>query len=115
MSFPLRDATKASLYRNEVTAAAVRAVPRGGRTLFSDGGYSPVYSDSSADPSIRGRLRPLMQQADRAIDWRRDDSATVLRKIRSADGFPGVRDRCAAVSCSCTTPIRKAVAGGRVS
>ena len=90
--FPLRDATKASLYRNEVTAAAVEAVLEA-VARFSDGGYSPVYPDSSADPSIRGRLRPLMQQADRAIDWRRDDSATVLRKIRSADGFPGVRDR----------------------
>ena len=33
-----------------------------------------------------------MQQSDRAIDWRQDDTATVLRKIRCADGFPGVRD-----------------------
>ena len=33
-----------------------------------------------------------MRQADRAIDWQRDDTATVLRKIRAADGAPGVRD-----------------------
>ena len=33
-----------------------------------------------------------MRQADRAIDWTRDDTATVLRKIRSADGAPGVKD-----------------------
>ncbi len=34
-----------------------------------------------------------MKQPDRAIDWQRDDSATVLRKIRCADGVPGVADR----------------------
>jgi putative two-component system hydrogenase maturation factor HypX/HoxX len=33
-----------------------------------------------------------MKQADRAIDWQRDDTATVLRKINAADGFPGVAD-----------------------
>jgi putative two-component system hydrogenase maturation factor HypX/HoxX len=34
-----------------------------------------------------------MKQADRAIDWQRDDAATVLRKIRSADGVPGDADQ----------------------
>jgi putative two-component system hydrogenase maturation factor HypX/HoxX len=37
--------------------------------------------------------KPAMRQADRAIDWRNDDTATVLKKIRSADGNPGVRDQ----------------------
>ena len=32
-----------------------------------------------------------MKQADRAIDWQRDSTAAVLRKIRSADGNPGSR------------------------
>jgi len=43
-------------------------------------------------PEVRGELRPLMRQSDRAIDWSRDNAETVLRKIRSADGVPGVRD-----------------------
>jgi putative two-component system hydrogenase maturation factor HypX/HoxX len=89
--FPMRTATKASLYRNEVTEAAVEAV---GTALarFQAGDYRPVPLDYG-DPQVRGRWRPLMQQADRAIDWDRDDTDTVLRKIRCADGFPGVRDR----------------------
>ena len=33
-----------------------------------------------------------MTQADRALDWTRADTATVLRHLRAADGFPGVRD-----------------------
>jgi putative two-component system hydrogenase maturation factor HypX/HoxX len=37
-------------------------------------------------------MRPPMKQADRAIDWQRDDSVTVLRKLRCADGVPGVAD-----------------------
>ncbi len=36
--------------------------------------------------------QPPLRQAQRAIDWMRDDSTTVLRKIYSADGFPGVED-----------------------
>ncbi len=32
-----------------------------------------------------------MKQASRAIDWEKDDTQTVLRKIHAADGFPGVR------------------------
>jgi putative two-component system hydrogenase maturation factor HypX/HoxX len=34
-----------------------------------------------------------MAQADRAIDWTRDGVASVLRKIRSGDGNPGVKSR----------------------
>jgi len=34
-----------------------------------------------------------MNQADRAIDWQRDTTAAVLRKIRGADGNPGLRSR----------------------
>ena len=33
-----------------------------------------------------------MPATQRAIDWSRDDMATVLRRIRSADGHPGVAD-----------------------
>ncbi|MDJ0741347.1 MAG: hydrogenase maturation protein [Gammaproteobacteria bacterium] len=88
--FPMRDATKASLYRNEVTAAAVAAVADAVERCAA-GGFAPTPLDPQ-DPAIHGRLRPLMRQADRAIDWARDDTATVLRKIRCGDGFPGVRD-----------------------
>ena len=40
-----------------------------------------------------------MKQAERAIDWTRDSSATVLAKLRAADGFPGVSDTLFGVSC----------------
>jgi len=88
--FPMREASKASLYRNEVTEAAVEVVLRA-VTRYQAGDFQPQPLDY-ADPGVRGELRSSMRQADRSIDWQRDDSASVLRKIRSADGFPGVRD-----------------------
>ncbi|MDZ7753779.1 MAG: hydrogenase maturation protein [Gammaproteobacteria bacterium] len=92
-AFPMRPATKSSLYRNEVTAAAVAAV-RLAVERFEGGGFTPLDQD---DPGARlaGRSRPAMGQQERAIHWERDDTATVLRKIRAADGMPGVRDRVA--------------------
>ncbi len=88
--FPLRDAAKASLYRNEVTEAAVQAVLLA-VARYQAGDFTPKPLDYT-DPDVQGEQRPLMHQSDRAIDWLRDDTETVLRTIRCADGFPGVRD-----------------------
>jgi len=88
--FSMREAAKGSLYRNEVTDAAVKAMLA---TLerIDHPGFRPGPLDY-ARPDVRGRLRPLMRQSDRAINWSRDDSVTVLAKIRAADGVPGVLD-----------------------
>ena len=90
VDFAMRDATKASLYRNEVTEAAVTAVKL---TLarLTQRGFRPGPLDYS-QPAVRGLSRPPMRQTDRSIDWRHDDTVTVLRKIRAADGAPGVLD-----------------------
>ncbi|MBP2314777.1 hydrogenase maturation protein [Azospirillum soli] len=88
--FETRDAAKASLYRHEVTEAAVEAVLDALERLKAGGKPTPF---DPADPAAFGRPRPPMTQADRAIDWSADETATVLRKIRSGDGVPGVRDR----------------------
>lgn len=88
--FPMREARKASLYRREVTEAAVGAVLQALERIES-GSHRPRPLDYD-DPDVRGKLNPPMRQADRGIDWQRDDTDTVLRKIRAADGFPGVAD-----------------------
>lgn len=88
--FPMRPASKTSLYRHEVSEAAVACVleavhgfERGwtGRPLARFGGEA------------RGSFHPPMRQADRQIDWRADDTETVLQKIRAADTSPGVLDQ----------------------
>ncbi len=83
-TFPMRPATKSSLYRREVTEAALEAVLVAIDRLES-GTYQPKR--------VPGALRPAVRQADRKIDWEQDDTQTVLRKIRSADGQPGVLDQ----------------------
>ena len=35
----------------------------------------------------------MMSDADRAIDWSSDGAATILRRVRAAEGTPGVLDR----------------------
>ena len=89
VEFPMRDASKGSLYRNEVTEAAVAALRLTLERIARGESPQPL---SLARPAPRGILRPAMRQQDRAIDWRADNTVTVLRKIRSADGFPGVLD-----------------------
>ncbi len=88
--FGMRDARKSSLYSTEVREAAVKAVLLA-VVRYQSGSYTPEPLDYQ-NPAVLGQQRPLMQQADREINWQQDDTGTVLRKIRSADGFPGVRD-----------------------
>jgi putative two-component system hydrogenase maturation factor HypX/HoxX len=84
-TFAMRDATKSSLYRNEVTEAACRAV-LAAVERYAAGSLAPIRLSDLAP------LRPLLKQDERRIDWKCDDTATVLRKIAAADGFPGVAD-----------------------
>jgi putative two-component system hydrogenase maturation factor HypX/HoxX len=93
--FPLRAAKKSSIYRNEVTRAATQAVLQAVERFGS--GYAPTLLAECKE--ARGCLRPLMRQAERTIDWQCDDTATVLRKINAADGFPGVSDSLFGVPC----------------
>ncbi|MCR4305227.1 MAG: enoyl-CoA hydratase-related protein, partial [Gallionella sp.] len=89
-TFPMRLAKKSSLYRNEVIEAAVRAV-LAAIDCFQSKVFKPQPLDYSR-PEVRGRLHAPIKQADRAIDWQRDDTRTVLKNIHAADGFPGVLD-----------------------
>ncbi|HQU63477.1 MAG TPA: formyltransferase family protein, partial [Nitrosomonas sp.] len=87
---PVHLTRKSSLYRHEVTEAAVSAVLRA-IERFSAGHFRPQPLDYSRG-DVHGRLHAPMRQADRAIDWRTDGTRTVLKKINAADGFPGVLD-----------------------
>ena len=82
-SFNLRSGKKSSVYRNELTEAAVLAV-RVAVDRFQRGNFAPER--------VPGQAHPPMKQADRAIDWNRHTSAAVLARVNAADGFPGVAD-----------------------
>jgi putative two-component system hydrogenase maturation factor HypX/HoxX len=86
-AFPMRCARKSSLYRNEVTEGAVSAVRAALERIAQ--GQGPLNDAHSGGE--HGWQPPLPQTA-RAIDWARDDTAQILRRIHSADGYPGVED-----------------------
>ena len=90
--FPLRAASKADVYRNETTAGALAAVREALARVpeWRAGRWQPRPLAQIGD--ARGRPRPSMRQAERALDWARMGSAEILARIRAADGFPGVAD-----------------------
>ncbi|MEE8437651.1 MAG: enoyl-CoA hydratase-related protein [Candidatus Neomarinimicrobiota bacterium] len=85
-TFPMRKASKSSLYGREISDAAVVCLIAALKKFEESG--------SRASHKIRtaGQFRRKMTNEDRKIDWKNDTVITVLRKIWSADGSPGVLD-----------------------
>ena len=81
---------KSTLYNTEVTDAAMSLI---GEVVFKaeDPGFTPRRQDPRA-----GIERPLVRQADRAFSWD-DPAGHILRRIRAADGRPGVHTELAGV------------------
>ena len=89
-TFSMRKVAKSSVYRHEVRRAATEAVMDAIDRLVLVGGASSERADATSLAS--GPCLPLMTQEVRAIDWTSDRTERVLRKIRAADGSPGVLD-----------------------
>jgi putative two-component system protein, hydrogenase maturation factor HypX/HoxX len=84
-AFPMREIDKGTIYRGEVTTAALAAVLQAVERL-SAGHPRPAKAPFAA------QFQPAMPQSDRRIDWEHHTTAEVLTRIRSADGQPGVKD-----------------------
>jgi putative two-component system protein, hydrogenase maturation factor HypX/HoxX len=86
-TFTMRNAPKASLYRQEVTDAAINCILKTVKKVQA--GEKPLPL-SAIKNIVKGRLRPLMTQAERTIDWQHDSTREIIRKIHAGDSFPGV-------------------------
>ena len=88
--FPLRTAGKTSIYKREVSSAAVElikeAITNAGSQTFQP---RPL---NYSNPNVKGRCQDFMRQADRKINWRKDTTQTVLNKLNAGDTSPGVLD-----------------------
>jgi putative two-component system protein, hydrogenase maturation factor HypX/HoxX len=82
-TFPTRAAGKSSLYRHEVRRAAVEAIVEALERIAAPG---------ATGVRVAGEDRPLMTQDVRAIDWSSDPADAIVRKLRAAEGHPGVLD-----------------------
>jgi len=87
-NFPLRDTTKASVYRREVTAIAAALVKK--TVAQFEANKVKIRPLNYSDPAVKGSLMPTMPQIERKIDWANDSTKTVLKKIHAADSYPGV-------------------------
>jgi len=90
-TFPLRAATKSSIFNREVTQAAVDCLWEA-LSYFDAPHFQPERLDYMR-PDVTGQLRPQIKQADRAIDWKKHSTEQILQRIRAADGTPGVLDQ----------------------
>src|SRR6266700_5730619 len=95
-TFAMRNGSKSHLYRHEVTEAAIQGLLET-ITKVESKTFIPEPLDYSRE-DVKGRLQASMKQADRAIDWR-DTTASILRKIRCADSFPGILDTVLGMQC----------------
>jgi putative two-component system protein, hydrogenase maturation factor HypX/HoxX len=94
---PTEPPRKSSLYCGPVADAAVELVHEV-LSRAADPGFVPTPLDYRR-PEVRGRLRPMMWQSDREFCWS-DPTATIMRRIRAADGSPGVRTTLAGTAVS---------------
>jgi putative two-component system hydrogenase maturation factor HypX/HoxX len=94
---PTEPPRKSSLYSGPVADAAVELV-REVLVKAADPRFAPTPLDYRR-PDVQGRLRPTMRQSDREFCWS-DPTATILRRIRAADGSPGVRTTLAGTAVS---------------
>ena len=92
-TFPLPSdpPTKSALYHGPVADAAMSCVDEVLAKLTTDG-FRPTPPEEVAPTHVR----PTMRQVDRAFSWRQS-AETIVRKIRAADGAPGVRTEIAGV------------------
>jgi putative two-component system hydrogenase maturation factor HypX/HoxX len=80
---------KSALYNGPVADAAIECVEEVVRKA-ADPSFVPTPLALAGRPVPGTGLRPMLRQADRAFDWE-GDAETIVRRIRAADGFPGVR------------------------
>ncbi len=89
-TFKMRDGTKSSIYNREVTYAAVKCLWEV-LAFVESNQFTPEALDYNK-PEIKGRLQPQMTQPLRSIDWQKESTNTIIKKIHAADGNPGVID-----------------------
>jgi putative two-component system hydrogenase maturation factor HypX/HoxX len=92
---PTEAPRKSVLYNGPVADAALQCVLEVVRKA-ADPTFSPTPLAAAYRPVSGTGLQPTLRQDDRAFGWE-DDPETIVRRIRAADGFPGVRTEVAGV------------------
>lgn len=88
-TFAVPVARKSAIYNGPVADAAVACVLEA-LDKAGDETFTPTPLAEAPRPVTSAQERPVMRQTDRAFDWN-DPVEHIVRRIRAADGAPGVR------------------------
>jgi putative two-component system hydrogenase maturation factor HypX/HoxX len=100
---------KSVLYNGPVADAAIQCVLEVVHKA-ADPNFVPTPLEFANRPVPGTGLQPTLRQDDRAFGWE-DDAETIVRRIRAADGFPGVRTEVAGMTVNAFDAYRGDPAG----
>jgi putative two-component system protein, hydrogenase maturation factor HypX/HoxX len=85
------ESTKASIYRNEVAQATLKALEQ----------FLQNYQNKDFIPTkqILNPIHKNLSQENRKIHWQKDNTKQILKKINMSDSTPGVKDEILGVEC----------------
>ncbi len=89
--FTMRDSYKASIYRREVFNSTSKALD----LLLERIASSEFTSMRQPDTP----MHKYLTQKDRAINWQKDSTDEIIKKIYMSDSYPGVLDEILGVQC----------------
>ena len=87
--FKVKSRYKASIYRNELSQAALEATQR----------FFENYTNLAPVPQLDTPLHKAITEESICIDWQKDTTKEIIKKINTLDSFPGVRDEILGVEC----------------
>lgn len=90
-SFLMRESSKASIYRNEVNKATLKALEE----------FLINYQDKNFKPikQIQNEIHTPISMNDRIIDWEKDTTKEIIKKINMSDSYPGVKENLLGIDC----------------
>lgn len=89
-SFSLPSKSKSSIYRYEITKAAIICIKEILLNLKNPN-FKALRLNYN-DKNVKGIYREIMSQKNRQINWQIDNSDEIIRKINASDSSPGVLD-----------------------
>ena len=91
VNFKMKESYKASIYRNEVNNASLKALKILLKNLTNKD-FIPIKQ-------LDKKMHLQLTQKHRAIEWQKDTSQEIVKKIYMSDSHPGVLDEIVGVRC----------------
>jgi len=84
--FEMRETYKASLYRGEVKKGFLSVLDK----------FFYNFKENKKIPQI---LNPLLKKPNLKIDWQKDTTKEIIKKINMLDSYPGIEDEIMGIKC----------------